>query len=664
MKSLYIVVGSLFFTIYGFGQTAEVRKKISGNTTKEQSTQLANKIQTEQLKDENSIYSYKKSFGSRRGTNLEERDYFLRRIDELGNAIYYTLYDDIGREVSGVNTVQNYNNINSNLSGQNMIVGVLDGQVILDNHQEFISPNNASRVILRHQLPSLVGSSDAELKRFQKGRSHATHVGGIIAAEGKENRAKGIVPKAQLWSYTWKNDNISMASLANEGVVVSNHSYGLASMDENKEPILPPYYFGVYTKDASMFDYITHSYPYYQPVVAAGNDGEYWNKLNPNKNGNDLLLGTANSKNSIVVGAVQVLNPNQIQHAKFSSVGPTNDFRIKPDISAHGVGVYSANYINPNPITSPPNTEAYIILNGTSMAAPLVSGIVSLWQQWGIEQNKMPYRSATIRALITHTAKKTSGRDRPDHQLGYGIVSAENGVKLLENQVKADAFIYESTLIEGKKNTYVVDLNSSKDILRVTLAWTDPHKPFSSTFFEENLNERMLVNDLDIKIIGEKGEYYPWKLVSKNGQVLSEQGVNNVDNLEQIEVFNAPKGRYTIEISHKEGLQNKKQDYSLVISDGDFGGINMVSANIDEIIEDISIWPNPMSSFLNIDLPKESINSEIEVVIYTVNGVLVDKQYFNHTNSIQLPVQQLQVGAYIVVVSNGSWKKDYKVIKK
>lgn len=667
MKSKYIVLATFFVTFYGFGQTVQVRKAISEKTDKMQTVQLNDVIQLEQIKDERSIQRKKGQLQQRVFNDSIKEKYYLKRIDEFGTPIFYTLFDTTGRSLSNINEVQANNETQTDLVGQNMIVGVLDGQVILDNHKEFVLANGQSRVVLRHQLPNLIGMSDVELKSFQKGRSHATHVGGIIAAEGKENRAKGVAPQAQLWSYTWRNDNISMASLANEGIVVSNHSYGLASMDENKNPLLPPYYFGVYTKDASMFDYIAYSYPYYQSVVAAGNDGEYWTKLNPTKGGTDLLLGTANAKNSIVVGAVRVLNfdVNQVELGTFSSVGPTNDYRIKPDIVAHGVGVFSSVYINPNSITASPNTVSYAELSGTSMATPLVSGIIALWQQWAIEHNKMPYRSATIRALITHTAKKVTGKDRPDYQFGYGVANANNGVQLLQKQEKKEAVLIEATLYENKKNTYIVEVTEDKPIVRFTLAWTDPQKAFSSSFFDEESKERMLVNDLDIKVKGEKGEYYPWKLVAKDGKPITEQGINYVDNLEQVEIFNASKGKYTIEITHKGNLQFKRQDYSLLISDERFGGINLIySSTTTDSFKDFDIWPNPMKDYVNIEVPQEYTNSEIEVMIYNINGALVDKQRFNHMNSIVMPVQHLQVGSYILVVKGENWKKDYKLIKK
>ncbi|QYJ67887.1 S8 family serine peptidase [Flavobacterium litorale] len=124
-------------------------------------------------------------------------------------------------------------------------------------------------------------------------------------------------------------------------------------------------------------------------VTSAGNSG---NSENPN-------IGVpADASTTLAVGAVNA----EETRSPFSSIGPTSDGRIKPDVMARGVATIAS------------NTEGEIIpVSGTSLSAPVLSGIVAcLWQALPDMTN------AEIVALI----KQASDRyDNPDNQYGYGI---------------------------------------------------------------------------------------------------------------------------------------------------------------------------------------------------------------------------------------------------
>src|SRR5690606_6961813 len=120
--------------------------------------------------------------------------------------------------------------------------------------------------------------------------------------------------------------------------------------------------------------------PYYLPVSSAGNSRnlngpavgeEYYGYENTSSStfvnkgarppgissnsGYDIIATTANAKNILTVGAVYGIpyganKPEDIKIASFSSWGPTDDGRIKPDLVADGVGITS---------TSSDNTKSY-----------------------------------------------------------------------------------------------------------------------------------------------------------------------------------------------------------------------------------------------------------------------------------------------------------------
>ena len=84
----------------------------------------------------------------------------------------------------------------------------------------------------------------------------------------------------------------------------------------------------------------------------------------------------SNSKNGITSAAVEGVSnytgPGDVVMSTFSNWGPTDDGRIKPDISSQGVDVSS---------TSNGSNTAYSNSNGTSMSAPAITGLLMLLQQ-------------------------------------------------------------------------------------------------------------------------------------------------------------------------------------------------------------------------------------------------------------------------------------------
>jgi subtilisin family serine protease len=150
--------------------------------------------------------------------------------------------------------------------------------------------------------------------------------------------------------------------------------------------------------------------------------------------------------------------------ANFSSVGPTFDSRIKPEVLARGVGVRCAH---------PSVENEYRNLDGTSFSTPLVSGaIVLLLEAFPAWTPKM------VRDAVLGTADRAR---QPDNQYGYGIMDVlaaleyrhrgdvdGNGV-LDESDVllAADILLQRVPYTEEEYGTADMDENGTVDILDI-----------------------------------------------------------------------------------------------------------------------------------------------------------------------------------------------------
>jgi subtilisin family serine protease len=128
---------------------------------------------------------------------------------------------------------------------------------------------------------------------------------------------------------------------------------------------------------------------------SAGNGGS-----NSTRN---TLGAPADGKTVIAVGAVTSTGTR----SSFSSVGPTTDGRVKPDVMAMGSNVRMASIVFGN---------AFATGSGTSFSCPLAAGVCALLLS--AHPNWTP---AQVRAALRNTASRSQN---PDNQYGWGIVNA------------------------------------------------------------------------------------------------------------------------------------------------------------------------------------------------------------------------------------------------
>lgn len=443
------------------------------------------------------------------------------------------------------------------LSGKDLTLGIWDDGLIA-SHAEF-----GGRVI----------ANEGPLVR-----DHATHVAGTLVASGVNANAKGMAPAAKLFARYFDNDLVEMATLATSGVsiLVSNHSYGQATgwYSVNGQPQWAgdesisseeDYFFGFYGRDAQLVDQLTYLAPLYSVVWAAGNDraepGDGSRPPDCNRGtGYDCIIPDATAKNIITVGAVNpVLNytgPSSVTMTSFSSWGPTDDGRIKPDLVANGVNVFS---------TSATGVNGYTVFSGTSMATPNVAGSLLLLQDlYGTLHGGSRLRAASVKALAIHTAREAGEAPGPDYRFGWGLLDAEAAARLLLGENKLNRSIEEKSLMNGETHEISFSPRAGERIT-ATLVWTDPAgTPVTPQLDPVNT---MLVNDLDLKLVDAGGvEILPWTLNPGNPAQPAVRAVNNRDNVEKIEFTPNRNQVYKVAVSHKGNLVGNQQHYSLILT--------------------------------------------------------------------------------------------------
>src|SRR5690554_2906204 len=481
-----------------------------------------------------------------------------------GTPKYYQTHNRGAGITTRANRVHTGGSAGLNLNGENMLGGVWDG-----------GRTRATHLLLQNRVTQMDNPSSLS--------SHATHVSGTMIGTGDvvNGAAKGMAPAAELIAYDFLNDESEMTAAAATGLLVSNHSYGL-----NIEQ-LPLWRIGYYDNNARNLDNIVYNAPYYLPVCSAGNDRQ--SGQNPGDGGYDYLTDKSVSKNSIVTAAVyQVSNytsPSSVVMSAFSSWGPTDDGRIKPDISGKGVNTYSST-ANSN--------SSYSSYSGTSMASPNIAGSLLLLQQHYNNTNGFYMLSSTLRGLALHTADEAGGAPGPDYRFGWGLLNTEKAAEVITNNGIASVII-EEQLAQDEVYTFSVQADGINDLV-ASITWTDPAGTSPQAGIND-LDTPMLVNDLDLRVSNDGGNtFYPWKLNPVTPGAAATNGDNIVDNIEKIEIPNAS-GEYIIRVSHKEILTNNTQAFSLIVT-----GINREDFSVTTHQGYQEFCPGQISTTYDIDL--------------------------------------------------------------
>ncbi|MBB5636465.1 hypothetical protein HDE68_002366 [Pedobacter cryoconitis] len=596
----------------------------------------------------------------------------LQRTDDTGLPVYYvTNNNTVAAATTRTNKLYSGGGLGLALSGSSIPVGkiaIWDGDGVLTSHVEFAG----GRVEIKDQTTTT--------------SEHSTHVAGTIMAAGVNPIARGMafgLPK--LYSFDFDNDTPEMSANA-AGLLISNHSYGVVagwSLNTDVNPqrwefyaspgATEDYKFGYYDSQSSDWDKICYNAPYYLPVKSAGNNrssngpavGAPYYRFNADKvmadagkrpaglSDNDkydniATYGTA--KNILTIGAINPLadgpyTPDRIQVTTFSSWGPTDDGRIKPDLVADGIRVTS---------TSNAGDDRYTTLSGTSMATPNVSGSLILLQELYNSRNNAGYmRSATLKAVAIGTAAEAGTAPGPDYSYGWGLLNMEAAAQaILDNQLKSK--IAENILTQGEQQFIEVKAKGGVP-LTGTICWTDPEATPVSTLDALNNPAPRLMNDLDLRAVQESTTYYPWVLNPANPSAPATKGDNTRDNVEQVKIDEPVAGKtYRFNVSHKGTLKRGAQAYSILLTgiDADAG---FVSNKVNKDDLNMVVYPVPARNEINVNF-NVADNNNVSIELINISGQKLYTEKKNDFKGVyysQINLSGYASGLYFMVIKIG-----------
>ncbi len=383
---------------------------------------------------------------------------------------------------------------------------------------------------------------------------HSTHVAGTIGGDGSASGGlhRGMAPGVTLESFGFEPNFTDIILFSNPGdierdyrdglalgVVVANNSLGTNTCAN----LFPCEISGDYGVTANLLDTIV-SGGLGRPLTtlfAAGNERNNIGECGTGHccrcidqgvhtpEGYRSIAPPAGAKNTIAVGAV---NSDDDSPTFFSSWGPTDDGRIKPDISAPGCQIDGD-----GGVTSTVIGGGYDTFCGTSMATPTATGVIALLLQDFRAQ--FPERDdpqpASVKALLVQNAVDV-GPVGPDYQTGYGSIRAVDTIEFMRTGSFA-----ESKVEQAGTSGFVIEVAGEGEF-KVTLAWDDvPATP--------NV-VNALVNDIDLVVIDPNGvRHYPWTLDPSAPDALAVRNIgDSINNIEQVEVNFPIAGLWTVRV--------------------------------------------------------------------------------------------------------------------
>lgn len=268
--------------------------------------------------------------------------------------------------------------------------------------------------------------------------------------------------------------------------------------------------------------------------------------------------------------------------ALFSSRGPTNDGRIKPDVVAPGTNVLSVYSQHPDALELyglHEGNDRYAYCSGTSMSTPLVAGTTALIRQWYVETRDLANPSAAlIKATLINGAVDISpgqygtGETQeipdawPNHVIGWGRVDLAASLAVGQGAEREVWFDDASEIGRtGDEVEFTRYADSGDDAMRITLVWTDPpgeEEPpdIDLSILTGERSAPVLVNDLDLRVIAPDGREFLGNEEREDGG-----DPDRLNNVEAVRIPNPVEGDYRLIVTGHEIAQGP-QPFAIVMA--------------------------------------------------------------------------------------------------
>ncbi len=397
-------------------------------------------------------------------------------------------------------------------------------------------------------------------------QGHGTHVAGTVAgdnlANGVHDAGDGMAPAAKLviQDAGFGTDNCAdlpgigcpvvdlkpiFLQAYQQGARIHSNSWG------DRENFTPTNIYSVGSQDADEFMW-THKD--FLLVFAAGNAGP----------GTGSILSPATGKNVVAVGAT-LRGTSAGSIASFSSCGPTDDARIKPDVTLPGSNIISA--ANDTNINS--NNCATRSSSGTSMAAPAGAGLTALIRQYytdgfypsGVRNaaDSVAPSAALLKATLLNSAHamENVAAPIPSNCQGWGRALLDDALFFAGQQRKLwinddNTGFPLGSVGERREFRFRAEAGQS---FKATLVWTDfPSTPAANP----HLN-----NDLDLTVIGPGGTFRG--NVFSSGQSVTGGAADRRNTVEQVLLTAPVAGEYVVQVQ-SANIPSGAQPFALVVT--------------------------------------------------------------------------------------------------
>lgn len=380
---------------------------------------------------------------------------------------------------------------NLGLYGGGQIVAVADSGLDVGTTGPAMSDDFEGRIVAGQAICSLGTGGRTTWHDFN---GHGTHVAGSVLGSGQNSGSNpsahqysgsfaGVAPEAQLIFQAIDNTPDPLGTLECIppdfstylfypayilGARIHTNSWGAPTGGTTEAPE-----FGGYTANSQLADWATWNNKNFLVLFSAGNNG-----TDANNNGVvdlDSISSPGTAKNVLTVGAAESVrasggynpggpcvswgtcwpskfsqNPiasdtpsnNANGMAAFSSRGPTDDGRVKPDLIAPGTNIISARSHDPSAGTGwGVYNQHYIYEGGTSMSTPLTAGAAAVVREWltTIKGKANPSSALMKAVLINGAADMSPGQygtggsqeipvQRPNFVTGWGRVDLKESL--------------------------------------------------------------------------------------------------------------------------------------------------------------------------------------------------------------------------------------------